>query len=168
MTNRRLNHLYEFEIINADESESITVDESESVFVMSNINAYEIALRSDNEDEVVVAALVLRLRPAFILACLTPIVFLSFRLLYRKHLTSEPLWPMLTCRPSIPKCSSCGSDRAFEFQILPQLIYFFEVKNDSNSLDWATIVVYTCEASCDGSQSYEEEFSWVQLMSQSR
>ncbi|KAJ0796685.1 putative programmed cell death protein [Helianthus annuus] len=53
-------------------------------------------------------------------------------------------------------------------QILPQLLYFFKVENDYNSLDWATIVVYTCEASCDGSLSYEQEFSWVQLTSQSR
>ncbi|KAJ0758400.1 putative programmed cell death protein [Helianthus annuus] len=77
---------------------------------------------------------------------------------------------MLSGRPSktdIPKCSSCGSDRAFEFQILPQLLYYFDVKNESNSLDWATIAVYTCEASCDGSLAYEEEFCWVQLTSQS-
>ncbi|KAF5810512.1 putative programmed cell death protein [Helianthus annuus] len=53
-------------------------------------------------------------------------------------------------------------------QILPQLLYFLKVENDYKSLDWATIVVYTCEASCDGSLSYVEEFSWVQLTSQSR
>ncbi|KAI3783206.1 hypothetical protein L2E82_13271 [Cichorium intybus] len=90
---------------------------------------------------------------------------------YSRHVNSEPLWPMLSGRPSkheIPKCTSCGSNRAFEFQILPQLLYYMDVKNDSNSLDWATIVVYTCEASCDGSLAYQEEFAWVQLSSQSR
>ncbi|KAJ0581316.1 putative programmed cell death protein [Helianthus annuus] len=40
-----------------------------------------------------------------------------------------------------------------QVQILPQLLYFLKVENDYNSLDWATIVVYTCEASCDGSLS---------------
>ncbi|KAL8470975.1 hypothetical protein ACS0TY_033520 [Phlomoides rotata] len=51
-----------------------------------------------------------------------------------------------------PKQSLCGPcsvvghrksifPSAFEFQILPQLLYFFNVKNDQDSLDWATIVV---------------------------
>ena len=33
----------------------------------------------------------------------------------------------------------------WSFQILPQLLYYFGVKNGVDSLDWATIVVYTCE-----------------------
>ncbi|KAF5810511.1 putative programmed cell death protein [Helianthus annuus] len=142
----------EYEIIEADESES------------ENINAYEYgnALGSDNEDE----------GDAKSWAYFTQrIARHPAQILRYCNETSKPLWPMLSGRPSkadIPKCSSCGSDRAFEFQILPQLLYFFKVENDYNSLDWATIVVYTCEASCDGSLSYEEEFSWVQLTSQSR
>lgn len=48
-------------------------------------------------------------------------------------------------------------------QVLPQLLYYFGVKNDADSLDWATIVVYSCEASCEGSLAYKEEFAWVQL-----
>lgn len=52
-------------------------------------------------------------------------------------------------------------------QILPQLLYYFGVQNDVNSLDWSTIVIYTCEASCDESMAYKEEFAWVQLPSQS-
>lgn len=55
-------------------------------------------------------------------------------------------------------------------QVLPQLLYYFCVKNevDSLDLDWATIVVYTCEASCEeGNVAYKEEFGWVQLASQS-
>ena len=50
----------------------------------------------------------------------------------------------------------------FAVQILPQLLYYFGVKNDADSLDWATITVYTCEASCEG-VGYKEEFAWVQL-----
>jgi pre-rRNA-processing protein TSR4 len=46
---------------------------------------------------------------------------------------------------------------------MPQLLYFFGVKNEPDSLDWATIVVYTCQGSCDQNISYKEEFAWVQL-----
>lgn len=84
---------------------------------------------------------------------------------YCRSATAKPLWPMLDGRPSkadIPRCSYCGGDLCFEFQILPQLLYYFGVKNDADSLDWATITVYTCEASCQG-VGYKEEFAWVQL-----
>ncbi|XWS65178.1 hypothetical protein CRYUN_Cryun05aG0069700 [Craigia yunnanensis] len=84
---------------------------------------------------------------------------------YCRSATSKPLWPMLGGRPSkadIPRCSYCGGDLYFEFQILPQLLYYFGVKNDADSLDWATITVYTCEASCEG-VGYKAEFAWVQL-----
>lgn len=89
---------------------------------------------------------------------------------YSRNARAKPLWPMSGGRPSkadIPKCSYCGGGRSFEFQILPQLLYYFGVKNDVDSLDWATIVVYTCEASCEASVAYKEEFAWVQLSSQS-
>lgn len=46
---------------------------------------------------------------------------------------------------------------------MPQLLYYFGVRNDPDSLDWGTIVVYTCVASCEASVSYKEEFAWVQL-----
>jgi len=49
------------------------------------------------------------------------------------------------------------------FQVMPQLLYFFGVRNQPDSLDWATIAVYTCQGSCDQSVSYKEEFAWVQL-----
>ncbi|KAK9005764.1 hypothetical protein V6N11_043184 [Hibiscus sabdariffa] len=72
---------------------------------------------------------------------------------YCRSVGSKPLWPILggrPCRADIPLCSYCGGRLCFEFQILPQLLYFFGVKNDADSLDWATISVYTCEASCEG------------------
>ncbi|GMH02593.1 hypothetical protein Nepgr_004432 [Nepenthes gracilis] len=78
---------------------------------------------------------------------------------------SEPLWPASSGRLSkadIPRCGYCGGAMCFEFQILPQLLYYFRVKNDVDSLDWATIVVYTCAASCEASLAYKEEFAWVQ------
>ncbi|KAK4742807.1 hypothetical protein SAY87_000808 [Trapa incisa] len=87
---------------------------------------------------------------------------------YCRNVSMKPLWPMSSGQPSradIPRCSSCGAPRCFELQVLPQLLYYFGVKNDPESLDWATIVVYACEASCEGSLAYKEEFAWVQLTS---
>ncbi|GFZ13759.1 zinc finger (MYND type) family protein [Actinidia rufa] len=59
----------------------------------------------------------------------------------------KPLWPMSSGRPSktdIPNCSYCGGPRMFRIP-----------------------VVYACEASCEGTEPYKEEFGWVQLASQS-
>ncbi|XP_057522753.1 uncharacterized protein LOC130802727 isoform X1 [Amaranthus tricolor] len=89
---------------------------------------------------------------------------------YSRDEKAKPLWPTSSGRPSkadIPNCSSCNGPVKFEFQILPQLLYYFDVENDVNSLDWATIVVYTCVDSCEGSLPCKEEFVWVQLNSQS-
>ncbi|XP_062208871.1 uncharacterized protein LOC133910514 [Phragmites australis] len=61
------------------------------------------------------------------------------------------------------KCwASFESTRACA-EIMPQLLYYFGVGNKPDSLDWATIVVYTCRGSCDQRVSYKEEFAWVQL-----
>lgn len=77
----------------------------------------------------------------------------------------KALWPTSSgqlSKADIPKCSYCGGPRCFEFQILPQLLFYFGVSNDVDSLDWATMVVYTCESSCEANVSYKEEFVWVQ------
>lgn len=82
----------------------------------------------------------------------------------RSH-DAKPLWPRLDERPStlsIPVCHLCNGRRIFEFQILPQLLYFFKVPNDPDGLDWGTLAVYTCDASCTSSKAYMEEFVWVQ------
>ncbi|XP_059435324.1 uncharacterized protein LOC132168219 isoform X1 [Corylus avellana] len=84
---------------------------------------------------------------------------------YCRDGSAKPLWPMSSGRPSkadIPKCKYCGGPLCFEFQILPQLLYYFSVKDEVDSLDWGTIVAYTCEASCEGNVSYKEEYAWVQ------
>ncbi|KAL9261291.1 Programmed cell death protein 2-like protein [Drosera capensis] len=79
----------------------------------------------------------------------------------------KPLWPRLSDRPTksdIPGCHHCGGPLRFEFQFMPQLLYYFHVENEADSLDWATIAVYTCDASCDKTNVvYKEEFAWVQL-----
>ncbi|ONK67563.1 uncharacterized protein A4U43_C05F1340 [Asparagus officinalis] len=85
---------------------------------------------------------------------------------YCRDLAAKPLWPLSIGRPTkadIPRCNYCKGPRSYEFQIMPQLLYYFGVRNDPDSLDWGTIVVYTCSGSCDSSVSYKEEFAWVQL-----
>lgn len=150
------------------------------------------------------------------------------------------LWVSSDHRPDEsfpPKCQHCGSERAFEFQILPQMIHYLlndpDASGDSNDsssngrhvlteseravlleakakiesgmdlpegfqeqhdaalasardallgisrkggdkggaseeegakdgLDWGTIAVYTCTASCGDSGAYLEEAAWVQ------
>ncbi|KAF3333946.1 programmed cell death protein 2 [Carex littledalei] len=85
---------------------------------------------------------------------------------YCRDAMAKPLWPLSSGRPSkaeIPPCGYCKGPLCYEFQIMPQLLYYFGVKNDTSSLDWETIAVYTCSASCESSISYKEEFAWVQL-----
>lgn len=88
---------------------------------------------------------------------------------YCRSKNAKILWPRLEGQPritDIPKCTLCEGPRYFEFQILPQLLYFFKVQNDSDSLDWGTIVIYTCPTSCGmNSLGYVQEFAWVQLAS---
>lgn len=86
---------------------------------------------------------------------------------YCRSTAGKPLWPLLEGNPKntdIPACSHCGSHRVFEFQVLPQLLHFLQLKNDSNSLDWGTIAVYTCAKSCTAAvtKGYAEEFAWTQ------
>ncbi|KAE8789482.1 programmed cell death protein 2-like [Hordeum vulgare] len=63
----------------------------------------------------------------------------------------------------IPSCIYCNGPLGYEFQVMPQLLDYFNVESDRDPLDWATIIVYTCRDSCDKSVSYKEEFVWVQL-----
>ncbi|XP_077214141.1 zinc finger (MYND type) family protein / programmed cell death 2 C-terminal domain-containing protein [Tasmannia lanceolata] len=89
---------------------------------------------------------------------------------YCRDEKAKPLWPMSSGRPSkedVPKCNYCDGPLCFEFQVLPQLLYYFGVRNDADSLDWSTVAIYTCAASCEASVSYKEEFAWVQLSSSS-
>ncbi|KAL0582630.1 hypothetical protein ABG067_007397 [Albugo candida] len=60
----------------------------------------------------------------------------------------------------IPSCSNCGSPRKFEFQILPQLLYYLQV--DAEHWEWGTLVVFTCVKSCQSPNSCAEEFVFYQ------
>ncbi|KAK3090406.1 hypothetical protein FSP39_011610 [Pinctada imbricata] len=76
-----------------------------------------------------------------------------------------PLWVSKENSPSdtdIPKCEECGSDRQFEFQVMPQLLNFLKVDSLEKSIDWGTLCVYTCKDSCDIGSRYSKEFVWKQ------
>lgn len=54
-------------------------------------------------------------------------------------------------------------------KILPQLLYYLklEKRNERDSIDWGTLVVYSCSASCgeysrDNVNQVKEEFLWRQ------
>lgn len=85
---------------------------------------------------------------------------------YCREANAKPLWAVssgsLTTN-AIPSCNYCNGPLCYEFQIMSQLLYYFRVENKPDSLDWATIIVFTCQDSCDGNVSYKEEFVWVQL-----
>jgi len=83
-------------------------------------------------------------------------------------LQAMPLWLSLHGQPNdinIPACTYCGNQRQFKLQIMPQLLSFLDLDNEPDSMDWGTIVIYSCK--CDGltspSTSYVEEFVWIQL-----
>ncbi|XP_065689858.2 programmed cell death protein 2 isoform X2 [Patagioenas fasciata] len=61
----------------------------------------------------------------------------------------------------IPSCL-CGAKRIFEFQIMPQLLNHLQVDSLGESIDWGTLVVYTCADNCGAGNEYLEEFIWKQ------
>ena len=83
---------------------------------------------------------------------------------------SEPLWLSYQNKPNlpIPKCQYCGSDRRFEFQVMPQILNKIVVSESEASLDWGTLVIYTCAKSCSidcqeqCEEQYKVEYIWKQ------
>ncbi|NXI57435.1 PDD2L protein, partial [Chloroceryle aenea] len=78
----------------------------------------------------------------------------------------QPLF--ITCPPAniekgIPACSNCGSNRVFEFQLMPALVSMLQSDSDL-SVEFGTAIVYTCERSCwpTNHQTPLEEFIFVQ------
>ncbi|XP_054450932.1 programmed cell death protein 2 [Pteronotus mesoamericanus] len=61
----------------------------------------------------------------------------------------------------IPDCP-CGSRRAFEFQVMPQLLNHLKADRLGRSLDWGVLAVFTCAESCGLGSGYAEEFVWKQ------
>ncbi|NXN94093.1 PDD2L protein, partial [Rhinopomastus cyanomelas] len=78
----------------------------------------------------------------------------------------QPLF--ITCPPAnidkgIPACGNCGSSRMFEFQLMPALVSMLQSNSDL-SVEFGTVLVYTCESSCwpPDQQTPLEEFVFVQ------
>ena len=118
---------------------------------------------------------------------------------YNRAMYAEPLWAGTAGRPPPgmpPSCPRCGARRNFEFQLMPQLLCELEEHGyvesatslatsmlgpqaaragapeaPSDGLDWGTLVVYTCSASCATAEGavaehcgYAEEYVWHQLI----
>ncbi|TKR78092.1 hypothetical protein L596_018954 [Steinernema carpocapsae] len=49
----------------------------------------------------------------------------------------------------IPKCENCGANRQFELQLTPHLLSMIDVDTLGQSIDWGTVLIYTCSKSCD-------------------
>ncbi|KAM4618469.1 programmed cell death protein 2-like [Polymixia lowei] len=66
----------------------------------------------------------------------------------------------------VPVCSSCGSPRTFEFQLMPALVSLLQHQDlDTDSgVEFGTVLVYTCRDSCwtSGATSPREEFPLIQ------
>ncbi|XP_039604204.1 programmed cell death protein 2 isoform X1 [Polypterus senegalus] len=75
----------------------------------------------------------------------------------------SPLWvcDKIPSKVEIPNCD-CGAERVFEFQIMPQLLNHLNVDHIGASIDWGTLVIYTCKDSCDQGNRYTAEFLWKQ------
>lgn len=66
---------------------------------------------------------------------------------------------------AVPACPHCGGERKFEFQVLPQLLFYLHVDQKSSlseisekSCEWGTLAIYTCVNSCPLENKYVEEF----------
>jgi pre-rRNA-processing protein TSR4 len=107
---------------------------------------------------------------------------------FRVDAKSRPLWVTRRgrCREAdVPACERCGAARTFEFQVMPQLLFYLgldeipagaptsiaaaaAVKGATphRSVDWGTLVVFTCSKSCGegsaGEAGYAPEFIWRQ------
>ncbi|XP_054715923.1 programmed cell death protein 2-like [Uloborus diversus] len=82
-----------------------------------------------------------------------------------------PLWVSSENIPSnsdIPPCC-CGAKRDFEFQVMPQLLNYLSLDQVEESIDWGTLLIYTCSKSCQyGTDGYCKEFLWKQDFSDSK
>ncbi|CAI2349251.1 unnamed protein product [Caenorhabditis sp. 36 PRJEB53466] len=78
---------------------------------------------------------------------------------YKRH--GVPL--RATCQSELPEtvepCELCGAPRRFEMQLMPHLLSLIDVDAIGQSIDWASVYVYTCSASCQiADDGYAREF----------
>ncbi|XP_018053321.1 PREDICTED: programmed cell death protein 2 [Atta colombica] len=62
----------------------------------------------------------------------------------------------------VPKCPECNGNRQFEFQIMPQLLNFLDLKDVIKNLDWGILAIFTCKQSCIPKNKYIKEYIWKQ------
>ena len=58
--------------------------------------------------------------------------------------------------------SICITSRVVPVQVMPQLLNYLNLDSTGDSIDWATLVIYTCSADCDLGGQYGKEFLWKQ------
>ncbi|XP_071441894.1 programmed cell death protein 2 [Hetaerina americana] len=77
----------------------------------------------------------------------------------------KPLWVSANNIPKetdLPKCPYCHEKRQFEFQVLPQMLSYLQMDDIGKSIDWGTLVIFTCSESCDSGPAYKKEVIWKQ------
>lgn len=79
--------------------------------------------------------------------------------------------PLLCSKNSISNIEpcQCGSERQFEFQIMPQLLSYMDVDTSlhEDTIDWGSVMVYTCKSNCTKAK-YSTEFSFKQDFDQNK
>lgn len=66
-------------------------------------------------------------------------------------------------RSDVPECENCGAKMSYELQIMPAL---YNYVNELVNLNWYSIMVYTCEESCQPTEGleYVEEYAYVEMI----
>ncbi|KAJ2726833.1 hypothetical protein GGI07_000344 [Coemansia sp. Benny D115] len=58
----------------------------------------------------------------------------------------------------VPACEACGLAREFEMQVMPQMLNFLGIDAaEPSSIDWGTLLVYSCPHSCTSDAAYVRE-----------
>ncbi|KIH56765.1 programmed cell death protein 2 domain protein [Ancylostoma duodenale] len=81
------------------------------------------------------------------------------------HLSGTPLLATDRAPPpsEIPPCENCGAPRTFELQLMPHLLSLIDVDAMGQSIDWASVYVFTCSRSCEvANQGYAKEYIFKQ------